>query len=78
MSKRNRNVPVLNEIEMSPLEEVALWGLWKTAVWFSKERWARALRVHGSGSVHRLGHGCSRAQARRSRTSCSYTGFLMP
>ena len=37
---------------MSP-EEKAWWALWKTVLWFSKERWARALRVHGSGGVHR-------------------------
>jgi hypothetical protein len=26
--------------------------LWKTALWFSKTRWAAVFAVHGVGSVH--------------------------
>jgi hypothetical protein len=49
LSTRNRNVPVLSEIEMSPFRKSETGTLpcgrsWKTALWFSKPRWARSGR----------------------------------
>src|SRR4030095_13688827 len=41
---------VINSVDMSP---GACAGSWKTGLQFSKDLWARALRVQRSGSLHR-------------------------
>ena len=64
LSTRNRNVPVLSEIEMSPFvlrsdrrqRKYGLWAMWETrSVGFPRSG-GRVLCVHGSGSVHRPLH----------------------
>jgi hypothetical protein len=67
VSTRNRNVPVLREIEMSPAEgRRACGSSWKTRG-FSKQRWARP----GRPRLRQLPRALQRLAARLSARSCS-------
>jgi len=53
VSTRNRNVPLLSEIEMSPSGSGGLWALVENPLWGFPRSGGRGLCVHGSGRVHR-------------------------
>jgi hypothetical protein len=68
LSTRNRNVPLLSEIEMSPSNKNGLWALVENLKGFPR-RGGRGLCVHRADSVHGPLHRFAARQRASSRSA---------